>query len=336
MSASQPLDSVPAGPDVAVIIVNYGTADLALAAVDSVLKRDHGGLQVEVHLVDNASPGDDAARLARALEKPARAGRVTFYPETLNHGFARGNNLVLHTLATCPRPPRFVFLLNPDALLKTDVIAELAAFLDHHPQTAAVGAGIDLPDGTARTAAFRFPSAISEFTSRLGFGPVSRLLGRWNVPLPPDGGSRAVDWVAGAAVMFRHNALTAEGGFDSAFFLYFEEVELMHRLRRRGWQIWYHPTARVEHIEGAATGVDSKARRQVPLPGYWFDSWRLYFLKTRGRARALLTALAALLGAGLHAVLSRLRGREPRYPPGFPRDFLRGCLIPLIQNRDAR
>lgn len=317
--------------DVAVIVVNYGTADLALQAVDSVLMRDHRGLKVEVHLVDNASPGDDAARLARAMETPARAGQVTFYPETTNHGFGRGNNLVLRSLAARPCAPRFVFLLNPDARLKTDIIAELSTFLDDHPQAAVVGAGIDLPDGTARTGAFRFPGVISEFTGRLNFGPISRLLDRWDVSLPPEGDSRSVDWVAGAAVMFHYDVLAAEGGFDPAFFLYFEEVELMHRIRRKGRQVWYHPASRVEHIEGAATGVTSKEHRRAPLPGYWFDSWRLYFIKTQGRARAIPVALAALTGAALHTLLSCLRGREPSYPPGFQRDFLRGCVIPLLR-----
>lgn len=321
--------------DVAAVIINYGTADLALQAVDSVLTRDHCGLRVEVHLVDNASPGDDAAWLACALEAPSRAGRVTFYPEMTNHGFGRGNNMVLQALADRLRPPHFVFLLNPDARLKTNTIAELATFLDDHPQAAAVGAGIDLPDGTARTAAFRFPSAISEFAGRLSFGPISRLFDRWSVALPPEGSSRPVDWVAGAAVMFRYDALASEGGFDPAFFLYYEEVELMHRLHRRGWHIWYQPASRVEHVEGAATGVASKARRQSPLPEYWFDSWRLYFLKTKGRFRAILIALAALIGTGLHALLCYLRGRAPSYPPGFPRDFLRGCLVPLIRMRET-
>lgn len=321
--------------DVAVVVVNYDTADLALQAVDSVLVRDHGGLKVEVHLVDNASPGGDAAWLARALEAPSRTGRVTFYPETTNHGFGRGNNLVLRALADRPRSPRFVFLLNPDARLKTNTIAELATFLDDHPQAAAVGAGIDLPDGTARTAAFRFPGAISEFVGRLSFGPISRLLDRWSVSLPPEGSSRLVDWVAGAAVMFRYEALAAEGGFDPAFFLYYEEVELMYRLRRGGWQIWYQPIARVEHVEGAATGVVSKSRRQAPLPSYWFDSWRLYFLKTNGRVWAILVALAALTGVMLHTLLCRLRGRVPGYPPSFPRDFLHGCVVPLIWSRET-
>ena len=49
--------SLASRADVAVIIVNYGTAHLAVQAVDSVLERQHHGLGVEVHLVDNASPG---------------------------------------------------------------------------------------------------------------------------------------------------------------------------------------------------------------------------------------------------------------------------------------
>ena len=53
--------------DVAVIIVNYGTADMAIAAVDSVLDRAPDGLTVEVHVVDNASPG-------RRCQHPARNG----------------------------------------------------------------------------------------------------------------------------------------------------------------------------------------------------------------------------------------------------------------------
>ena len=68
--------------DIAVIVVNYAAADLAVAAVQSVLDRGHPGHRVRVHVVDNASPGDDAARLARAAAErgwgdrgdPARGG----------------------------------------------------------------------------------------------------------------------------------------------------------------------------------------------------------------------------------------------------------------------
>ena len=315
--------------DVAVIVVNYGTADLALQAVDSVLMRDHRGLKVEVHLVDNASPGDDAARLARALEIPARAGQVTFYPETTNHGFGRGNNLVLRALAARPCAPHFVFLLNPDARLKTDTLADLAAFLDDHPQAAVVGAGIDRPDGGSPvTAAFRFPCAISEFSDSMRFGPLTRLTSHWTVALPSTTPTQQVDWVSGAALMARLDVLKTVNFFDPDFFLYFEETELMHRLHQVGWETWYCAEARIEHVAGASTGMH--AGRSTPRPADWFDSWRFYFCKTQGLWGARLCALARLGGSMAHAGISILRRRQLSYERGFPSDFTRKVMRPLF------
>lgn len=315
--------------EVAVIIVNYGTADLALTAVKSIFERDHGGRAVEVHLVDNASPGDDADRMQRAIVQRGWADRVTFYAETENHGFGRGNNIVLHSLAARPSPPDYVFLLNPDARLKTNTIAELAAFLETHPDAAVVGAGIDRPDGgPAVTAAFRFPNPVSEFASAARFGPISRATRRWNVSLSPDAPTQAVDWVAGAALLARFPALAKAGFFDPDFFLYFEEAELMHRIRKAGWEIWFCREARVEHVAGAATGVHA-ARREA-LPDYWYESWRFYFYKTRGLWGARLCALSRLTGSYLHVLINRLRGRAPTHARRFTTDFYRLSVLPLF------
>jgi hypothetical protein len=314
--------------EIAVIIVNYGTADLALDAVDSVFVRDHGGRTVEVHLIDNASPGDDAARIRQAIEARGWQERLVFHAEEENHGFGRGNNIVLEALAARDTPPDYVFLLNPDARLKTDTIAELAAFLDAHPDAAIAGAGIDRPDsGAAVTAAFRFPGAISEFAAAARFDPISRVTRRWSVPLPADAPTQEVDWVAGAAMLARFSALTETGFFDPDFFLYYEEVELMYRIRRAGWQVWFYPEARVEHVAGAATKVN--ASRREALPEYWYESWRFYFCKTRGPWGARFCALSRLLGSVLDIAISRLRGRAP-HRRCSPRDFYRLSVLPLF------
>lgn len=317
-------------PAISVIVVNYGTAELALAAVESVLARDHGGRSVDVHLVDNASPGGDAARFARAHADRGWGARVTLYPETENHGFGRGNNLVLRALAARATPPRYVMLLNPDARLENEALAILAEFLDAHPRAAAAGAGIAKPDGTPVTAAFRFPTAAWEFAEAAGLGPVSRLLGAWQVPLPPDHPTGAVDWVAGAAVMLRRDALAALGGFDPEFFLYFEEVDLMRRLAATGQEVWYLPEARVLHAEGAATGVRSGETARRPRPRYWYESWRHYHRKARGRAGALSAALCRISGAALNGLVCRLRGRPPSGPKDFLGDFTAIVLLPLL------
>lgn len=317
---------------VAVIIVNYGTAALAIAAVESVLARHHHGHPVHVHLLDNASPGGDAAVLADAHATQGWGDRVTLWLEHENHGFGRGNNVVLRALWNSPTPPDHVFLLNPDAQLENEAIAILADRLDADPQAAAAGAGIALPGGQPVTAAFRFPSAGSEFAQALNFGPVSRLLRGHLVPLPPDQADGPVDWVAGAAVMMRLALLRDLGGFDDDFFLYYEEVELMFRMRKSGHRILYVPAARICHVEGAATDVKSGQARKSK-PAYWYDSWRLYYLKTRGRTGAMVTGLAWMAGAALNMPLATLRKQEPRAPRGFFGDFTRLVLRPLVTGR---
>jgi GT2 family glycosyltransferase len=111
-----------------------------------------------------------------------------------------------------------------------------------------------------------------------------------------------VDWVTGASVMFRSEALREVGLFDEGFFLYHEEVELMWRLRRAGWEIATEPRSRVRHIGGAATRVrwsDASEMKQPRWPAYMYRSRTRFFALTRGRLRAALSYLAWLAG---HAI----------------------------------
>jgi len=315
----------------AVIIVNYGTAELAIAATQSVL--DRAAPQVAIHLVDNASPGGDAAILTQAHEAKGWGGRVTLYLEQENHGFGRGNNVVLQALAADPSPPDAVLLLNPDAELETDVLSQMAQVLAEHPDVAMVGAGISKPDGTPVTAAFRFPNSVNTFAAQLGLGPITRLLKHWQVPLPPDHPAGAVDWVAGAALLCRMQTLRALDFFDPAFFLYFEEVDLMRRANRAGWKTHYLPQARVIHAEGAATGVKSGQSARKRRPAYWYDSWQMYHRKTHGRFGAILAALAYLAGTAGHHVIATLRRRPISSPRNAFSDFWRYAMQPLLVDR---
>jgi N-acetylglucosaminyl-diphospho-decaprenol L-rhamnosyltransferase len=320
--------------DVAVIIVNYNTPEMAIAAADSVLNRSEDGLSVAVHLVDNASSGNDRSLF---LQESARWGdAVTLHLETVNHGFGRGNNLVLRQLAASPDPPRKVYLLNPDARLVTNAVAEMAAFLDSRPKAAVVGSEI-LHHRTLEpvACAFRFPGIISEFSGATHFGPVDRLFRRWRVTLPPGISTCQVDWVAGASMMARLDALEKVGFFDPDYFLYFEEVDLMHRLKRLGWEVWHFPQAKVVHIAGASTGVHSEDAGSRRLPGYWFDSWRLYYEKMHGRGVARCVALSRLSGTVIGDLLCRIRRIPGRNPLNFAEDFRRRVVGPLFSTGSA-
>lgn len=323
-------ENAPAIREIAVVTVNYCTADLTAAAVDSVLARDHGGRHVEIHLVDNASPGDDARRLVELHDTRGWGERVQLHLEGENHGFGRGNNIVLDALAQRSRPPDAIFFLNPDARLENETIEILAKALESDPSAGFAGARIEKPGQGPVTAAFRFPGPGAEFLRALSFGPASRAGRRWLVPLSPDHPEGVVDWVAGAAVLARFETLRAIGFFDPVYFLYYEEVDLMRRAARAGWRTLYVPQAEASHAEGAATGVRSHADDRPRRPDYWYRSWRLYYSRNHGRGGALLAGTAWMAGAALNHLLAILPGRQPSAPRRFFGDFWAVAVRPLL------
>jgi len=315
---------------VAVIIVNYGTAVLVIQAVESVLAREHGGRRVEVHVVDNASPGDDAAVLAAAHAARGWADRgVTFHPEAENHGFGRGNNIVLHKLAAREAPPEFVLLLNSDAWLENEAVDILARALEGDRQAAGAGAGILGEDGHPAVCAFQFPSMSSEVARTVGVGAIERMLKRSRVPLPPDHDGE-VDWVAGASVMFRFEVLEKVGFFDPVYFLYFEEVDMMRRMRRMGHAMLYVREAEVTHIAGVSTEVKTGHRENERRPRYVYESWRCYFHRQHGRAYALTAALLVAGSAMIHRSVATLRRKPAGLPARFLADHWRYVVWPLM------
>ena len=328
--ANAPLKSICA------IIVNYGTPELTIKGVESILAGDHGARHVDIAVVDNASPDDSAAQLRAAHADKGWGDRVTLFLETENHGFGRGNNVVFDKIAEHQTPTDAVFLLNPDAFLDNNAIDILAQALEADPKAGFAGAGIKKPDGTAVTAAFRFPSFISEFSAALNFGPVSRACARWTVPLRADHPAGPVDWVAGAAVMMRMQALQDIGTFDPNFFLYYEEVELMRRGSLNAWSCLYVPSAQVIHIEGEATGVKSGRPIAKRVPSFRYDAWQYYFRKCHGRPMALLTAFGMVIGSAGNRVISKVRGRPSSVASHFFQDFLRHSVKPLLTTRTGK
>ena len=325
------------GPDptrrfdrIAVIIVNYGTADLTIAAVESVRARSHGGRRVSIHVVDNASPDGDALTLQTAAETRGWQDQVVFWPETENHGFARGNNVVLRALAREATPPDAVFLLNPDARLDNEAIDILATTLEDTPQAATAGAGLLRPDMIPVTGAFRFPGPLNEIARTVNLSRFDRLVETSLVALPASQPEGLVDWVSGASVMFRFSALQEVDFFHPGFFLYYEEVDLMRRLNAQGWTALYQPQARVVHEEGAATGQFGLRSGRRRNPPYLYRSWGMYFTRAYGRPAALGIALVMVPAAVLNMLHRGVRGLPPTLPRGFVGDHFRYVIRPLL------
>ncbi|MFN3332224.1 MAG: glycosyltransferase family 2 protein, partial [Caldilinea sp.] len=72
------------------------------------------------------------------------------------------------------------------------------------------------------------------------------------------------DYVQGACMLVRRDALAEVGGLDEGYFMYAEEVDWCRRMADRGWGVWYQPAAKVVHI-GGASSAKRKTSREADL-----------------------------------------------------------------------
>ena len=285
-------------PSVSVIVVNYRTPEYAMQCVQSLLPERIAVPSLEVVLIDNASGDNSVSIMSEGLADLISDGFVKLMPLELNGGFGWANNQALLMLMERKQPPEFVMLLNPDCTIETFAIQLLLDELMVNDKCAVAGSQLLNLDGNWTGSAFRFPSIGREFVRGIGISTVGRLFG---IPtnLITSGVPCEADWVTGASCLIRTSALKNEGLFDDGFFLYFEEVDLMFRLRQAGWTIRHIPASRVLHIGGASTGLSDQSNSVREFPSYWFRSRRRFFTLAYGPLRAGLASLAWIAGTAI-------------------------------------
>jgi len=307
-------------PNVAVIIVNYRSAELTIKSLRTVAAA-RGSVQLHAYVIENDS--GDGARLTDALAAPEFADWVSLVISPKNGGFASGNNLAIRTALSRGTPPDAYFLLNPDTEVQPFALERLVSFLNEHPSVAIVGPKLLSEDGSEWNWAFRFPNIWGEFDRGLRLGLVTRLLdnhvGARRVGSSPE----RVDWLPGAALLIRREVFERVGLMDEGYFLYYEETDFILAAARAGLQCWYFPDARVMHIAGHSTGVTTRGVKKKRLPSYWFESRRRFFTKNFGRTYAALADLAYIAGSALFQVRRTLSRKEDSGPPHLVRDLIR-------------
>jgi N-acetylglucosaminyl-diphospho-decaprenol L-rhamnosyltransferase len=241
--------------DVSVVIVSYRSRALLGECLDSVrASLAASGLAGEVVVVENGSP-DGTAELVRE-----RYPWVRLVVNAENRGFAAAANQGMRLARG-----RVIVLLNPDTRVVGDALGRLVRFLERHPTVGVAGPRLRFPDGRTQPSRRRFPTLLTGFlesTLVQDYWRANRVLARYYVADRSEDELQEVDWLVGACLAIRREALRSVGLLDERFFLYSEEVEWFWRLRRAGWRVVYLPDAEVVHVEGASSEPES-AFRQV-------------------------------------------------------------------------
>lgn len=226
-----------------------------------------------------------------------------------NTGYALGNNIACSAAQGC-----YLLTLNPDTEFRDDSIQKCLDFMQSQPQAGAVGIKLILPDGSTQRSVRGFPT----FWGLTGAGTkLDRVFPRsafasYSLPLFNHEETQEAPQPMGTFLLFKREALRSVGDpsapFDPQFPIFFNEVDLLLRIRKAGWQIWHFAGATCLHHHGAST-------RQVKPRMAWESHYSLirYLKKNAEGPDRLLLPLASVLS--YVTALIRARGIHGGFQP---------------------
>lgn len=229
-------------------MVSYNTRELTLECVEA-LKRSTCAEVLEIVVIDNAS-SDGTVDALRAAHPD-----ITVIDSLFNLGFAAAVNEAAATTTST-----LVALVNPDAQVEPNALAQLADEHRRHPSSV-LGGRIRRSDGTIdSTTARRLPSVWTLFCSATGLGAALRRLGV--DPDTPRGvtGDDAlqVPVLSGALLLAPRTVWDTLGGLDRTYFLYSEDVDFCARAAELGSGCRLVPAAVAIHDSGASSTSTGK------------------------------------------------------------------------------
>ncbi|MBW2369685.1 MAG: glycosyltransferase family 2 protein [Deltaproteobacteria bacterium] len=228
-----------------VIIVNYNSTQHLLRCLRSLYK--YMGSQLATVLVyDNAS-------IESIDIVETRFPKALVTRNARNIGFAAAVNL---GLKRCRSP--YIMLLNPDTYILDTGLQSAIRVLESRPDIGILGPQILDSNGQIQGSARTFPNFLTGFFGRTSIIscllPQNRFTKRDIVTWKGTHTDTVdVDWVSGACMIVRRNAIIDVGHLDDRFFMYWEDADWCRRMREKKWGVIYYTKAQVVHLIGKSS-----------------------------------------------------------------------------------
>jgi N-acetylglucosaminyl-diphospho-decaprenol L-rhamnosyltransferase len=210
--------------------------------------------QVEETIVVDAASTDGSGELV-AQDYPG----VTLVRLPENPGYGAAVNA---GAARASASADLLLILNADTWAEDGAVRKLAAALEAAPAAGAAGPRLVNADGSLQPSVRGFPTPwrlATEYFFLRWLAPRSRALNAFYASGFDHETPRVAEFVVGAAMLLRRDAFEEVEGFDPAFFMYDEEVDLCYRLAAAGRPTLFVPSASVGHVGGASTAPVAEA-----------------------------------------------------------------------------
>ncbi len=222
-----------------IIIVSYNCEGFIRKCISSAL--NFLPPNSEIIVIDNASTDKTLSVIAEFQSS------IKIIKSEENLGFGKACNK-----AVDEAQGEYLFLLNPDTTIKMPVFEELIHFYQGKTNIGILAPKLLMPSGNTQPSVMKLPTIFGAFRELI--------LKQKNQYLPyyPKGDLPVkVECVFGAAMLIGKKLYKDIGGFDERYFLYYEDIEMCRKMKKRKKMIYYYPLVSIEHLVGG-TKSDQK------------------------------------------------------------------------------
>ncbi len=240
--------------DLSIIIVSWNTRDVLRHCLQSVVDG-LGGLQTEVFVVDNASHDASAAMVAQDFPQ------FRLIANSDNVGFAVANNQAIKLASG-----KYVLLLNPDTLVRGDVLLRSFEYMEQHAAVGALACRVLNGDGSVQLTCGGYPTLWNLFLLSSGLFRCKwpSAFSRYQLLNWKRDSERDVETITGCYMFARATAIAKVGLLDESFFCYGEETDWCRRFWNAGCPLRFAPVGEITHF-GSLSSRQCSHRRDVML-----------------------------------------------------------------------
>jgi len=146
---------------------------------------------------------------------------------------------------------RYLVVLNPDIECLPGLWDEAVLFMDRNPEVGIMGPKLLNRDLTVQTSCRRFSTPLTLFIRGIHLDGLLDHFGPMQQYMMTDFDHESVmdvDWVTGALMIVRREAVARVGGMDERYKIaYSEDQDWCCRMWRAGWRVCYVPQAKAIH-----------------------------------------------------------------------------------------
>ena len=242
---------------ISVIIVSYNNLNILIDCIESIKKYNDIGSELEIIIVENSPSHEIYNHIKNDY------GNDIKVIKNINKGFGQGNNVGARAAKG-----EYLLFLNPDTILVEPIFKFAINRFRCNDKLALFG--LKLIDKN-------FKSNMSYyFIDKHNFihGQIIKIFNRLNIFL------KNCMYISGANIFVRKEIFFQAGMFDENMFMYYEEPDLIKRIKSNGGKIAFYKTKKIIHLEGKTTvSNESTLRRRLESAKYYSSKYNLDFKK---------------------------------------------------------